>query len=1699
MRSGGGGAPHPSSSASEQQQQQHMSLTTATTTTTPVTLAVSSSASFSSSGGNNNGKSRKEQITERLSRSRRSRFFGPAIGGGGNNITSSSNDNTTHEDGGSSSSSNNAVLSVGVPSSPAAERRIALARAHSSNKKQPQQQQQGAGATPGTGAKAGGGFAASPRRLASSLARAVNKSTLSSPAPAPSVSVVAASAGPGGSTSNGPSDASAAAATAAAPIMSTTPWRRHNASLQHGARMIPSKAIPEAGNVSKVSRYEEKAAETAATTTPERPRLCLGASPRADSASSSSAVKGNDNNDNSGTDGGGGGTAIASLSAPNLRGHPESSRKQQQQQPSNVTTIPSNGTSGSLGSIVTAAKGSRGNRSSTEDEEEEGVESIVLLQSSSTASSSSSLRNAASAAGSSRSGSAASGDSSMPQELPAPTFGASGTGKGSGAPKRQWHKQVVIPVQAPPAAISRPSAHLPKSSAGGEVSKPGRANVAVAALITDTAESESASPTNDSSSRKTSPKQMAVAIAAASSSDAHSLSRWRRGSNHANAHGSATASAPNVNTSTGSGTASNDVLLTTTTTTSSSNPSAAVLPHVHLWMAGLPSTTATTVEEAGTSSSADPSEAPAATPPSPRLSPTRINPWKQMSKVRSTPSKDKVEKNDPTAGSSSTPQPGFMQQLRARRDAAAAASSTTNAATKMGEAAATTTPHTIPSRVADRWGGSKPSSHPVDRGDVDAAPVTTCPSSESHGSHRSASSFGDEEKKEDADGYIDPPVNVSSMKARYGSQHQHGSGGVAMGAPFLAYNRSQSPSLQPAAFQSRSKSPYGGGRRTAAPSPGPFQQGSSSPIPAYPRMGQRSSTPTLSGGAATEPLSVTQGPAQDEAPRQAGGGAVIETPDKVSVSSMKARFASPTVASSSRGGASKSPGPASRFPKLAQQQQHQPTLASPRSQSVGKSRAVGSPNPGAARSSSVGRFASPTMASQKRSGSSPCPPVVSGVETHDHGNGSSMTARFAKPTVSKASFLQPTLSSAAKCSPRKDPSSAPASPLHSSTAVDASNVLAVGEPRSTIETPEPVNVKSMQGMFSGNASSKKKVATRGIKTSTSPFRNSPAMSPPLYGSRQTYRERSIDVATPNAPPLPSRSNAKAASQAPSPTPSWVKRSPVPDDAHPTSCEPGDHTLSSLAMPALEESEMMIVKASTSRDLLPSLRPKSPRERPSSIPRWKQLQAIDSGAPESGVPSSTLEKPDVDIPKQEACPPSSPRSQMERPWNKDLESPRGWRQRLQATFSERAKPALESDHGTHMNPPANSSLTQLAADSVHAIDFDQGIPIPELKKSSGSGSRDYEDSGSGGGAIPTHLPAEFAESLELHLDSKSIQRDRVVQRNVLPVRVVDEPETEPQSSSGIVFGDPSTYGAAGGDAEATPPRVKDRALAIAHWKGGLGAKPNKSISDEAETDVQGSNHDILDDLLASESTQDEDRITRSREEPDRVSQSREEPADHTTQFSSPLSSPAGSRRVGASAVLRFWDDTSREEFDGAQEWMNCDPDLNPQAEVTRPESPSLRKRFISNAHKPRVEDINLSSLSQWKRLNSPPSDQKSPAPPDMFPTDPFALETLAGLYEEPTKGVPTAFDPFADSRPAEEAFDNSVMDFFNASIQVPSSPAPTTFSAPNFEPKVFENPNEDKYLDSFQPDRRETAPVALDGRRRSSWGLGGRKSKRSNAI
>jgi hypothetical protein len=437
---------------------------------------------------------------------------------------------------------------------------------------------------------------------------------------------------------------------------------------------------------------------------------------------------------------------------------------------------------------------------------------------------------------------------------------------------------------------------------------------------------------------------------------------------------------------------------------------------------------------------------------------------------------------------------------------------------------------------------------------------------------------------------------------------------------------------------------------------------------------------------------------------------------------------------------------------------------------------------------------------------------------------------------------------------------------------------------------------------------------------------------------------------------------------------------------------------------------------------------------------------------------------------------------------------------------------------------------MAADSAHAIDFERGIPTPDLKKSSGSGSgsHEYDELSAGECGIPSELPAEFAESLELHLDSKSTMKDRVVQRNVVPDRVAGGTTAEVLPTGGIVFGDPSTYGAAGGDAEAMPPPVKDRANAIANWKGGLGTLPGKSNSSDTDNNV-------LDELLASKSSSGEvyenecensplmqeratsssekekridpsiegDRITRSRDEQppeavDRVTMSREEKSE-ASGSAIILKSPPGSRR-GASAVLRFWADTSQEEVDGAQGWMNCDPDLKPPA--SRPESPSLRKMFISNKHKPRVEDINLERLNEWKRLSSSPVAKLSPKGNER---DPFSLATLAGLYEEPVKGVPAlqgddpVFDPFFDA--GESAFDSGMIDFFKASIRVkdgPSSPAPTTFSAPNFEPKTYEDPaQEDFGVDQSVDDRRSS--ISSRGGRRTSWGLSMKKKNRRSNI
>jgi hypothetical protein len=425
---------------------------------------------------------------------------------------------------------------------------------------------------------------------------------------------------------------------------------------------------------------------------------------------------------------------------------------------------------------------------------------------------------------------------------------------------------------------------------------------------------------------------------------------------------------------------------------------------------------------------------------------------------------------------------------------------------------------------------------------------------------------------------------------------------------------------------------------------------------------------------------------------------------------------------------------------------------------------------------------------------------------------------------------------------------------------------------------------------------------------------------------------------------------------------------------------------------------------------------------------------------------------------------------------------------------------------------------MAADSAHAVDFERGVPTLDLKKSSGSGSQEYDEHSVDEATVPKDLPDEFAASLELHLDSKSTTKDRIVQRIAPPEPFLTDAAREELPAGDLVFGDPSTYGAAGGDAEATLPRVKDRALAIANWRGGLGTRPETSNSSDADNKV-------LDELLASESSTDdvkgssspamqvpidcfikEDRVTMSREEPsfseiDRITLSREDKTD--TSDSALAKSPAGSRRV-SSVVLRFWADTSQEEIDGAQAWMNCDPDTMPPA--SRPESPSLRKMFISNSHKPRVEDENLPSTSEWKRHSFSPSSHLA-----RNDRDPFSLDTLAGLYEEPVKGVPPlrtddspVFDPFSDS--GENAFDNKMVDFFNASIRLkegPSSPAPTTFSAapttfsaPNFEPKTYEDPAFEDF-DFDQPQNASRSSVSSRGGRRTSWGLSFKKNRRSN--
>jgi hypothetical protein len=259
-----------------------------------------------------------------------------------------------------------------------------------------------------------------------------------------------------------------------------------------------------------------------------------------------------------------------------------------------------------------------------------------------------------------------------------------------------------------------------------------------------------------------------------------------------------------------------------------------------------------------------------------------------------------------------------------------------------------------------------------------------------------------------------------------------------------------------------------------------------------------------------------------------------------------------------------------------------------------------------------------------------------------------------------------------------------------------------------------------------------------------------------------------------------------------------------------------------------------ISPTTSRRLLPpKLPPTSPvaTEKKESQDRFSEMidcPPLDQYEKWGNDADITGPKEFVDVVQAQ---PVSPRSKHDRPWTKDANTltPSTW-------MKPKADPPIETisstpNRQTRANPPSTSagrvgeekkssedvffqaqspsSLMRMAADSIHAVDYDKAVQGLQRPSSMDEDDESLLSAATPGSTIPAVLPPEFEKAMS---DTEG-QEHRVH----VPV-----------------FGDPTSFGAAGGEVVAEPSvRVADRAKALASWNGGLGVSPSRPVDAEQE--------------------------------------------------------------------------------------------------------------------------------------------------------------------------------------------------------------------------------------------------------------------------
>lgn len=661
---------------------------------------------------------------------------------------------------------------------------------------------------------------------------------------------------------------------------------------------------------------------------------------------------------------------------------------------------------------------------------------------------------------------------------------------------------------------------------------------------------------------------------------------------------------------------------------------------------------------------------------------------------------------------------------------------------------------------------------------------------------------------------------------------------------------------------------------------------------------------------------------------------------------------------------------------------------------------------------------------------------------------------------------------------------------------------------------------------------------------------------------------------------------RSASPLPPSTQSWRNRSPSPQPMMEQRNAP--HVANEVPTPPLWKKPIYsaaVVEMNTAPKVeepasvevidFPVSSPKSPRARTSSIPKWgKSTRPASPCSPSrrpSNLPSPTkraspppskelhelvadLEIIDTAPIYQSPQPPPSPRNR-DRPWMNDLQvmTPTSWQQRwgddadgdyqhlreqalgapssqpkntkLESFIDSRAStPPAHENHVSSNNGAAQSvSLTQMAAYSVHAVDYDQAV-CGFARNSESIDDEESHHSAGTGGAIPHDLPPELAKLIASNDDvnearsadvaalmktktsSKSETRKHAFNAIAELNAVLDEDATP---DVGIVFGEPTTYGAAGGEVEITPPRVADRAKAIANWKGGLGVPPKRSSPVDIAIDTSNSDEsDVVfgdpttfgaaggEDLqqsprvaqraIAIEDWNDEVASSPSKSPREKVEKPVIPPPVAATNLESkvPRSRPLdsnGSKEKGASAVLRFWASTSEDEVDGASAWADKDPSLVMNDVTPEDLEQHLLGAMGSNAN---TSGAGEHSVKSWHRQQTDKSPLKESKTTTTAP-DPFSFDAVAALNlnhsgqssEQKSKNS-TAFDPFWDTEvPASPADFGGMSNFFDTSKPASNPKVFTkeeTFSPPQFTPKATE-----EFATHQEVDRRATMASMAD--------------------